>query len=345
MDNKNSFVSLGIPKYFFALFLIEELAVEQIYDQIVTENKLSIAQSQKFLNKLFQQGEEGGIELSDIKLDPMCSMLATPIVTPARGKFCTHLNCFSLMAFLQSMQNNYTRSWSCPICKKFCYEIKYDSYVDMIINEVRDDQIDSKGNIEIFLKKDGNFDIQRGNPNEHKNKRDGNRQNYDTKPVFKTEHCSENSNHTRNSYKSKQNDYKDTVEIISSSDEEEELSNKQQLKFRNMSTSKQHTKSPTKYLLTDKKLIEQDDKEFQTNQDQHVYNSPSSTEANSTNKISRNQPEDQMQNLHTFFKERDNVKSLHQFLKRTFFPDVQSSRIQKDDFFVNILKFMKNSDQ
>ena len=215
MDNKNSFVSLGIPKYFFALFLIEELAVEQIYDQIVTENKLSIAQSQKFLNKLFQQGEEGGIELSDIKLDPMCSMLATPIVTPARGKFCTHLNCFSLMAFLQSMQNNYTRSWSCPICKKFCYEIKYDSYVDMIINEVRDDQIDSKGNIEIFLKKDGNFDIQRGNPNEHKNKRDGNRQNYDTKPVFKTEHCSENSNHTRNSYKSKQNDYKDTVEIIS----------------------------------------------------------------------------------------------------------------------------------
>ena len=56
-----------------------------------------------------------------------------PLKTPARGRFCQHLNVFSLENWLIMIHKNTLRQWHCPICKKKCYDIIIDSYLQEII--------------------------------------------------------------------------------------------------------------------------------------------------------------------------------------------------------------------
>jgi hypothetical protein len=134
-DNKNTKIG-DDPKYFFGIYLIQKLTVEELSQNIIREATWSQQQSKEFIAGLFKQDTEGGIEVSEIKLDPLCCILSTPVKLPSRGKSCNHSNCFSLLAFLESMNSNLTRKWCCPICKKKCYNIIYDQYVDAIINSI-----------------------------------------------------------------------------------------------------------------------------------------------------------------------------------------------------------------
>ena len=56
---------------------------------------------------------------------------------PVRGMYCRHVNCFSLKYFLLSMENNAIRKWSCPLCKKRCSKLVYDTYFEQIIQAAK----------------------------------------------------------------------------------------------------------------------------------------------------------------------------------------------------------------
>jgi len=67
--------------------------------KIIKERTFTIEDSKQFIAGLFKSEMEGGIEVSEIKLDPLCCILSTPVNLPARGSHCNHPNCFSLHAF------------------------------------------------------------------------------------------------------------------------------------------------------------------------------------------------------------------------------------------------------
>lgn len=59
------------------------------------------------------------------------------INTPAKGKWCTHLQCFSLENFIIFADSAVPRKWKCPICRLKCYDIIVDEYMLNIINECK----------------------------------------------------------------------------------------------------------------------------------------------------------------------------------------------------------------
>ena len=162
-DNKNTKIGDN-PKYVFAIYLIEKLSVEKLSEKILKERTLTLQQSKQFISGLFQSEMENGIEVSEIKLDPLCCILSTPVNLPARGKWCMHPNCFSLLAFQESMLNNFTRKWCCPICRKRCYYINYDQYVDNVVKGIY--QSDDNVCTDIILDNNGDYQIIRTNLND-----------------------------------------------------------------------------------------------------------------------------------------------------------------------------------
>ena len=69
------------------------------------------------------------ISLEKINLPLTCVFDMQQIKTPCRGKYCTHLNVFSLENFASIALKNQLRRWKCPICRKKSYDIVIDSYL------------------------------------------------------------------------------------------------------------------------------------------------------------------------------------------------------------------------
>lgn len=154
-DGKNTKVDKD-PFYTFTVVLVKKLSVNDLADKIIRENTIGRAESVKLIKEKFQGS--GDINISEVKADLDCKLSLSSLVHPARGKYCTHLNCFSLKYFLKSMQSNTARNWSCPICKKPCYKLIVDSYLETIIADTR--RIDpSRG--EVFFRKDGSVSLTR----------------------------------------------------------------------------------------------------------------------------------------------------------------------------------------
>jgi hypothetical protein len=55
------------------------------------------------------------------------------IKLPARGKYCTHAQCFSLDTFVLMMNSTQYPNWRCPTCKKRCFNLYVDTYMLEII--------------------------------------------------------------------------------------------------------------------------------------------------------------------------------------------------------------------
>ena len=51
-----------------------------------------------------------------------------PIRTPAKGRFCAHIQCFSLENFISLIFSMVPRSYKCPICKIKCIDLIIDEY-------------------------------------------------------------------------------------------------------------------------------------------------------------------------------------------------------------------------
>lgn len=47
---------------------------------------------------------------------------------PARGKWCSHMQCFSLENYIIMTEQNIPRKWKCPICRQKCFDILIDEY-------------------------------------------------------------------------------------------------------------------------------------------------------------------------------------------------------------------------
>lgn len=148
-DGKNTKADRD-PMYTFAVVLIRKLSVNELADKIVHNNTVGKADCMKLIKDKFLGSRD--VKISEVKADLDCKISFTPMVHPARGKYCTHMNCFSLKLFIKSMQSNAWRNWSCPLCRKPCYKLVVDSYMETIIADIK--RIDPTRS-EVFFKKDG----------------------------------------------------------------------------------------------------------------------------------------------------------------------------------------------
>ena len=151
-DGKNSKVDRD-PMYIFTVVLIQKLTVTELSENIIQNKTISISSSKSQIRTRFQSSRD--VKISEMKADLDCKISFTmPMVHPAKGENCTHLNCFSLNYFLKSMKSNAARNWACPLCRKPCYKLVVDSYMELVSKEAG--KIDPNKR-EVFFKRDGNY--------------------------------------------------------------------------------------------------------------------------------------------------------------------------------------------
>lgn len=151
-DGKNTKVDRD-PMYTFTVVLVKKLTVLELSEKIIKNKTISINESKSMICQKFQSSRD--VKISEMKADLDCKISFTiPMLHPARGENCTHLNCFSLNYFLKSMKSNPERNWVCPLCRKPCYKLVIDSYMETVIREAA--KIDQEKR-EVFFKRDGSF--------------------------------------------------------------------------------------------------------------------------------------------------------------------------------------------
>eukprot|EP01010_Urceolus_cornutus_P000944 NODE_1454_length_905_cov_411.649533_g1124_i0.p1 GENE.NODE_1454_length_905_cov_411.649533_g1124_i0~~NODE_1454_length_905_cov_411.649533_g1124_i0.p1 ORF type:complete len:287 (-),score=74.23 NODE_1454_length_905_cov_411.649533_g1124_i0:44-850(-) len=62
----------------------------------------------------------GGMDckLDRVQVSVICPIAQAPIVIPARGVHCSHLQCFDLAAFAKTLRGRQTVSMKCPLCSR-----------------------------------------------------------------------------------------------------------------------------------------------------------------------------------------------------------------------------------
>ena len=148
-DGKNSSCNTD-PKYIFTVVLIEKVSIEKLSAKLRASCVLPEAEGKKSVKKRFLDNKD--LKISEIKADLICKISFTHMQVPVRGLHCTHLNCFSLEYYLKSMQSNNYRNWICPICRKPCYKLIIDAYME---NIVKNAQETDPPFTQVIFKKDG----------------------------------------------------------------------------------------------------------------------------------------------------------------------------------------------
>ena len=148
-DGKNTKLKQD-PKYIFTIVLVRKISVEELSQRIRNINRLTVEESKEFIKEKFLANKD--LEINEIKVNLIDNISFTHIKHPARGLYCDHVPCFSLDFFLQSMENNYTRKWACPICKKRCNKMIVDSYLETIIEQAKKKNPDLEN---VFFLKNG----------------------------------------------------------------------------------------------------------------------------------------------------------------------------------------------
>ena len=159
-DGKNTDFDKN-PIYVLAVLLVKRQTALELSQHVVAHNKLTIEESKNQIIRKFEDQKDVGI--SEIKVDLVCKLTYTPLNLPARGINCQHIDCFDLLYFLKSMENNNLRKWTCPLCRKYCSKIIIDDYLSFIIKNYPDKE-------QIFFKPNGEFAFEENKVFEEVNK-------------------------------------------------------------------------------------------------------------------------------------------------------------------------------
>ncbi|EAR85477.2 MIZ zinc finger protein (macronuclear) [Tetrahymena thermophila SB210] len=100
--------------------------------------------------------EDAGFKIDKLNVSLNCTFGFNTIKTPAKGKYCKHVQCFSLENMILITEATVPRKWKCPICKLKCYDIVIDSYMQKIINSFKEQNLNVT---EISFDQEANYEI------------------------------------------------------------------------------------------------------------------------------------------------------------------------------------------
>lgn len=123
--------------YVVGVFLAKRLSLEVLLTKLKKDNVRDIEEGRKEIKKNLDQTNtfDQALSLDKITVSFVDVFDLQLIKTPAKGKYCQHLQCFSLDNFLKSMENTFPKKWKCPICKTKCFDIIIEGLFLDIINK------------------------------------------------------------------------------------------------------------------------------------------------------------------------------------------------------------------
>ncbi|KAH7710261.1 MIZ/SPRING zinc finger domain containing protein [Aphelenchoides avenae] len=116
---------------------LTELDVQKKYDDITqSKHRISKAEAIKAIKRFFKPGD---IEVTAKNVPLICPLSKSRIVTPVRGLFCKHVECFDLRSFLEYHTND--AYWECPFTfcrtKLNCDQLRFDEFFSSILQNTR----------------------------------------------------------------------------------------------------------------------------------------------------------------------------------------------------------------
>lgn len=152
--------------YALAVVKVRKLPIDKIFRKMssswVLKNKCV-----EFIQAKFADDNE--IMQSSVKLNMKCPYTLKTIITPVRGKECSHINCFDLRTFID-IQRYESYTWRCPICKNPAYEVYIDKFIEEILSNCsavdRLEAIQLKSNCEYteIISEEEDLSLKRKNP-------------------------------------------------------------------------------------------------------------------------------------------------------------------------------------
>lgn len=143
--------------FMVAAFLVKRLTSQELIEKIQKNNVRSIEECKQQIFNSLNKCEKDEISLDKVAVNLLDTFDLLPIKTPAKTRFCSHIQCFSLENLINSMEfTTSPRRWKCPICKIKAWDLIIDGYQWEIIKS-----LDTKNEkvTEIFFFKNGTYEI------------------------------------------------------------------------------------------------------------------------------------------------------------------------------------------
>ena len=100
------------------LCLTRTRPVSEVVAEIVAQSNTTLDEAQESVKKAFGSDDDDIVALSTV-LGLHCPLSLMRIQAPARGKSCTHLQCFDLATYLQFNETATSKAWICTICHRY----------------------------------------------------------------------------------------------------------------------------------------------------------------------------------------------------------------------------------
>ncbi|CAI2359120.1 unnamed protein product [Moneuplotes crassus] len=116
--------------YVIGMFLCQKLEIDQVIDY---HKKYELNSFLTTFNMIYERlypkdkGDEITVICDQLEIPMTCPITLKPVLLPARGYKCTHVECFDLVNFLKT--NTRFRTFKCPICNKNANISKIDPFL------------------------------------------------------------------------------------------------------------------------------------------------------------------------------------------------------------------------
>lgn len=122
--------------YAIGIYIVSKLSGEALIKSISSVKSEAEEGKRLIINNLAKHRDsEVEIQMLSISLNDPFNLERLKL--PARGKYCEHPQCFSLDTFVLLMSHTPFPNWRCPICRRRCFSLKIDTYIQDIIEQTK----------------------------------------------------------------------------------------------------------------------------------------------------------------------------------------------------------------
>ncbi|CAD8108903.1 unnamed protein product [Paramecium sonneborni] len=146
MEQKRKYRILGEQLHYVAAYKTKQYSAKQLIEKIIScgENWMSVEQAQDFIILQMNYISSTGIKQIKQTISLLCCLCSTLMVTPVRGIYCNHIQCFSLENYLLMLELSNPRKWRCPICKAKLFKLQIDALQYTILQTIRQYNLSEK---------------------------------------------------------------------------------------------------------------------------------------------------------------------------------------------------------
>ncbi|CAD8104004.1 unnamed protein product [Paramecium sonneborni] len=144
IDQKRKFRIKGEQLFYFAIYKTKQYTAKQLIDRIIDDpqNWMSLEQSRDFT--ILQINHSPAFKIIKLHISLLCCFSSSLILTPVRGIYCTHVQCFSLENYILMLDQQLPRRWRCPICKVKIFKLQIDALQYAILKSIRQQDLQEK---------------------------------------------------------------------------------------------------------------------------------------------------------------------------------------------------------